>query len=187
MPIIAPGAARSSSETGARYCLHRAADVAFPFEPLDDGQVIELGNTIIRVLHTPGHTPESVCLVVSDLRRGPDPWFVCTGDTLFVGAVGRPDLPGHERENAAAAVSQPARRSCSRSPTTSRSIPAHFAGSACGAGMSGKPSSTIAFEKRWNPLLARPRPSSSKTSAATAPPKPADMDEILRFNQGRGA
>lgn len=87
--------------TGAKYCLHRSANVAFAFEPLDDNQVIELGNTVIRVLHTPGHTAESVSLVVSDLRRGPEPWSACTGDTLFVGAVGRPDLPGHERENAA--------------------------------------------------------------------------------------
>src|SRR4029078_587108 len=87
--------------TGARYCLHRSADVAFPFEPLDDQQVLHLGNTTGRVLHTPGHTPESICLLVSDLRRGPAPWFVCTGDTLFSGAVRRPDLPGRERENAA--------------------------------------------------------------------------------------
>jgi len=87
---------------GAAYCLHRSADVSFPFEPLEDGQELELGNTRIRVLHTPGHTPESVCLVVTDLRRGPEPWFVLTGDTLFVGAVGRPDLPGQARANAGA-------------------------------------------------------------------------------------
>jgi glyoxylase-like metal-dependent hydrolase (beta-lactamase superfamily II) len=86
---------------GAEYCLHRSAEVSFPFTPLEEGQKLELGNTILRILHTPGHTPESLCLLVSDLRRGPDPWFVCTGDTLFVGAVGRPDLPGHERQNSA--------------------------------------------------------------------------------------
>ena len=86
---------------GAVYCLHEAADVALRFEPLRDRQEVELGNTRIRVLHTPGHTPESICLVVSDLRRGTDPWFVLTGDTLFVGAVGRPDLPGRAQENAA--------------------------------------------------------------------------------------
>src|SRR5207302_74706 len=86
---------------GARYCLHESARVALSFEPLRDEQEIELGNTRIKVLHTPGHTPESVCLVATDLRRGADPWFVLTGDTLFVGAVGRPDLPGQARENAA--------------------------------------------------------------------------------------
>ena len=71
--------------------------------PLRDQDEIELGNTRLKVLHTPGHSPESVCLVVTDRRRGPDPWFVLTGDTLFVGAVGRPDLPGRARENAATA------------------------------------------------------------------------------------
>ena len=83
-----------AKKAGAAYCLHESADVSLPFTPLRDGQEIELGNTRVKVLHTPGHTPESVCLVVTDLRRSIDPWFVLTGDTLFVGAVGRPDLPG---------------------------------------------------------------------------------------------
>ena len=91
-----------AEKTGASYCLHRSADVAFPFTPLDDEEEIELGNTRLRVLHTPGHTPEGISLVVTDLRRGLEPWFVLTVDTLFVGAVGRPDLPGRARENAAA-------------------------------------------------------------------------------------
>src|SRR5205823_78197 len=87
-----------ASRVGARYCLHESAQVALPFEPLRDEEEIELGNTRIKVLHTPGHTPESVCLVATDLRRGADPWFVLTGDTLFVGAVGRPDRPGQAPE-----------------------------------------------------------------------------------------
>lgn len=86
-----------AQKVGAAYCLHESADVAFSFEALHDGQEIELGNTRVKVLHTPGHTPESICIVVSDLRRGPEPWFVLTGDTLFVGAMGRPDLPGRVR------------------------------------------------------------------------------------------
>ena len=90
-----------AARTGAAYALHRAADVQFSCERLEDEPVVALGNTTVRVLHTPGHTPESIALVVSDLRRGPEPWFVCTGDTLFVGGVGRPDLPGHGRDNAA--------------------------------------------------------------------------------------
>ena len=72
-----------------------------PVHRITDGDEIELGNTRVKVLHTPGHSPESVCLVVTDLKRGSEPWFVLTGDTLFVGAVGRPDLPGRARENAA--------------------------------------------------------------------------------------
>ncbi len=173
-----------AARVGARYCLHRSADVAFSFEPLDDGRVIELGNTVVRVLHTPGHTSESISLLVSDLRRGPDPWFVCTGDTLFVGAVGRPDLPGHERENAAE-LHRSVRDKLLSLPDGIEVYPAHFAGSACGAGMSGKPSSTIAFEKRWNPLLQLERDAFLDEVGANVPPKPADMEAILHFNQGR--
>jgi hydroxyacylglutathione hydrolase len=91
-----------AARTGADYCLHESADVAFPFTPLADGQELVCGNVVIRVLHTPGHTPESLCLVVTDKTRGPDPWFVLTGDTLFVGTVGRPDLPGTAEASARA-------------------------------------------------------------------------------------
>lgn len=174
------------ARTGARYGLHRSADVAFDFEPLDDGQTIELGNTIVRVLHTPGHTPESISLVVSDLRRGPEPWFVCTGDTLFVGAVGRPDLPGHERESAAA-LHHSVRDRLLALPDDVEIYPAHFAGSACGAGMSGKPSSTVAFERRWNLLLGLGEADFVDQVGGAAMARPAGMDATLRFNRGRGA
>lgn len=172
-----------AGRVGAPYHLHESADVAVPFTGLVDDQVLELGNTRIRVLHTPGHTPESVSLVVTDLRRGSDPWFVLTGDTLFVGAVGRPDLPGRARENAAT-LYESIHEKLLTLPEQIEVFPAHFAGSACGAGISGKPSSTIAFEKRWNPLLC-----CSKDEFVAAlldvPPKPAEMEGILRFNQGR--
>ncbi|MBN8736629.1 MAG: MBL fold metallo-hydrolase [Xanthomonadales bacterium] len=170
-------------KVGAPYCLHHSADVAMPFEPLHDGQELELGNTRVRVLHTPGHTPESICLVVSDLRRGPDPWFVLTGDTLFVGAVGRPDLPGRARENAGE-LHDSIHRQLLGLPDDIEIFPGHFAGSACGAGMSGKPSSTLAFEKRWNPWLAKAR-AEFVEALAEVPPKPPGMEHILRANQGR--
>jgi hydroxyacylglutathione hydrolase len=178
---------RALSElTGARYCLHRSADVAFPFQPLDDGQEIELGNTRLRVLHTPGHTPESICLVGTDLRRGPEPWFVLTGDTLFVGAVGRPDLPGRTRESAAELYGSIHGKLLTL-PDRLEVLPAHFAGSACGAGLSGKPSSTLAFEKRWNEALSLPEERFVARIAEGIPPAPAGMEAILRFNQGRAA
>jgi glyoxylase-like metal-dependent hydrolase (beta-lactamase superfamily II) len=175
-----------AARTAARYCLHRSAPVAFDFTPLDDGQRIEVGNTIVEVLHTPGHTPESISLVVSDLRRGPAPWFVCTGDTLFVGAVGRPDLPGEERANSAR-LHRSVHEKLLALPGDLEVYPAHFGGSACGAGLSGKPSSTIAFERRWNPLLALDQPAFVDAVAGAAAAKPGDMDAIVRFNQGRAA
>lgn len=170
-------------KAGAPYCLHESADVALPFEPLRDGQELELGNTRVRVLHTPGHTPESISLVVTDLRRGADPWFVLTGDTLLVGAVGRPDLPGRARDSAGELYDSIHRKLLTL-PDDVELYPGHFSGSLCGAGMSGKPSSTIAFEKRWNPLLSKPR-AEFVDALADVPPKPAAMEQILRLNQGR--
>ena len=170
-------------KTGAAYCLHESADVALEFSPLRDGEEIELGNTRVRVLHTPGHTPESICLVVTDRRRGTDPWFVLTGDTLFVGAVGRPDLPGHARENAGT-LYESIHQKLLTLPGDLEVFPGHFAGSVCGAGMSGKPSSTIAFEKRWNPLLSCARDEFVE-ALALVPPKPAEMERMLRANEGR--
>ena len=173
-----------AARTGAAYGLHESADVAFPFTPLADGQELVCGNVTTRVLHTPGHTPESLSLVVTDRTRGPEPWFVLTGDTLFVGTVGRPDLPG--------AMEQSARdlyRSLQRLlalPDHTEIYPTHFSGSACGKGMSGKPMSTVAFEKRFNPALAIAS-EDAFVAALTAelPPKPAGMEAMLRQNQGR--
>jgi glyoxylase-like metal-dependent hydrolase (beta-lactamase superfamily II) len=172
-----------AKKMGAAYCLHESADVSIPFEPLRNGQEIEIGNTRIEVRHTPGHTPESMCLVVKDLRRTPEPWFVLTGDTLFVGAVGRPDLPGRARENAGL-LYESIHASILTLPDELEVYPGHFSGSACGAGMSGKPSSSIGFEKRWNPMLRLSREAFVE-ALVDVPPKPAEMGRILRFNQGR--
>ena len=174
-----------AERTGARYGLYRAAEVAFPFELLEDGQEIELGNTRAVVLHTPGHTPESACYVVTDHRRGDEPWFVLTGDTLFVGAVGRPDLPGRAAENAAQ-LYDGIHDKLLVLPDALEIYPAHFSGSVCGAGMSGKPSSTIAFEKRFNPMLSMDRDAFVE-ALSNVPDKPAEMEAIVRFNLGRGA
>jgi hydroxyacylglutathione hydrolase len=177
------GGAELAKKVAAPYCLHESADVAFGFEPLRDEQDLELGNTRIKVLHTPGHTPESICLVVTDLRRGTDPWFVLTGDTLFVGAVGRPDLPGRARENAGE-LHDSIHENLLSLPDDVEIFPGHFAGSACGAGMSGKPSSTLAFEKRWNPFLSKSR-EEFVNALADVPPKPTEMEQILQRNRGR--
>ena len=168
--------------TGADYCLFESADVRGTFTPLRDGDMLTLGNTHIKVLHTPGHSPESVCLLVTDLKRGNDPWFVLTGDTLFVGAVGRPDLPGRARQNAAE-LFETIHKKLLALPDDIEIYPGHFSGSLCGAGISGKPSSTIAFERRWNPMLSLDR-DAFIAALADVPPKPAHMEEILNANRG---
>jgi hydroxyacylglutathione hydrolase len=170
-----------AARTGARYCLHESAEVRHPFSPLCDGDEIELGNTRLRVMHTPGHTPESVCLVGVDLRRGPEPWFVLTGDTLFSGAVGRPDLPGDAAANAARLHESLGRLLAL--PDDLEVWPAHFGGSACGAGISGKPCSTIGFERRWSPALGLDR-EAFVAAAVEVPAKPAEMERLMRANRG---
>src|SRR5687768_7297644 len=176
------GGVELAQQTGADYRLHESADVTTSFVPMRDGEEIELGNTRIRVLHTPGHSPESVSLLVTDLKRGTDPWFVLTGDTLFVGAVGRPDLPGRARENAAQLYTSIHQKLLTL-PDDLEIYPAHFSGSLCGAGLSGKPSSTLAFERRWNPMLSKDR-DAFIASLADVPAKPAEMERILACNRG---
>ena len=114
----------------------------------------ELGNVRVTVLHTPGHTPDSISLLVTDRTRAPEPWFVLTGDTLFSGGVGRPDLLGEGAEDAQAEqLYDSLHGKLLRLPDHIEVFPAHFGGAACGKGLSGKPGSTIGFERRFNPAL----------------------------------
>jgi hydroxyacylglutathione hydrolase len=170
---------------GAPYCLHEAAwrAVRFDFEPLRDGQVLDVGNVKVTVLHTPGHTPESICLNVSDHRRGEQPWFVITGDTLFVGAVGRPDLLGNEREMAGQLFDSLHGKLLGLQEAV-EIFPGHQAGSACGAGLSGKPSSTIGFEKRFNPVLSLSRGEFIAQLVRDLLPRSPGMEEIVAVNAG---
>ncbi len=96
---------------------------------LHDGEVIEAGNTLVKVLHTPGHTLDSACLLVTDKRRGEEPWFVIAGDTLFVGSIGRPDLAGRETEMAGMLYDSLQRKLLSL-PDDIEIFPGHQAGSA---------------------------------------------------------
>ncbi|MHB1563123.1 MAG: MBL fold metallo-hydrolase [Leptospirillum sp.] len=178
------GGRRLAERTGAEFCLHeRAGDsVRSPFRSLKDGEILETGNVLTKVLHTPGHTPDSICLLVSDLRRGMDPWFVLTGDTLFVGSVGRPDLGGEPAE-LAGQIFESLHGKILSLPDEVEVYPGHTSGSVCGAGISGKPSSTVGFEKRFNPFLAIKDPEAF-ISALTAdiPAKPQEFERIVAAN-----
>ncbi|MDQ2734466.1 MAG: MBL fold metallo-hydrolase [Pseudomonadota bacterium] len=179
------GGRELARRAGSAYCLHESNRdrVGFDFMPLSHGQRLDAGNVVVDVVHTPGHTLDSICLLVRDLRRGDEPWFVITGDTLFVGAVGRPDLAGRERAMAATLYdSLHARLLCL--PDEIEIFPGHQAGSACGVGLSGKPSSTLGFERRWNASLSLDRDTFIAQLAAETSAPPADMENILRVNLG---
>jgi len=180
------GGRKLAELSGAAYCLHasNAGRVNYPFEPLMDKQRIEVGNVLVDVVHAPGHTPDSICLVVTDKRRTEAPWFVLTGDTLFVGSAGRPDLAGKETEMAAQLFDTLQQRLLTL-PAEVELYPGHTSGSACGAGMSGKPMSTLGFEKRSNPLLSMSRDEFVAALTETIPPRPAEMDRMVAFNLGR--
>jgi hydroxyacylglutathione hydrolase len=171
-----------AARTGAVVCLHEAADVRFPHVGLRDGEVVRLGSLELRVLHTPGHTPESMALVVTDTARGAEPWFVLTGDTLFVGDVGRPDFGG---ETAAASLHRSLFEVLLPLGDAVEVYPAHGAGSACGRTMSAKLGSTIGFERRFNPALRHVEPGAFVRALLEGlPPRPANMEQVIARNKG---
>jgi len=171
-----------AERTGALLCLHAAADIRFPHTALEEGQRLTFGSVELRVLHTPGHTPESMCLVVTDTARGPEPWFALTGDTLFVGDVGRPDFGG---ETAAADLHRSLFERVLRLDNAVEVYPAHGAGSACGRAMSGKVGSTIGFERRFNVALRHAeREAFVRALMEGLPPRPPTMDRIIAKNRG---
>ena len=136
-----------ASRVGAEYLLH-ASVATDQTKGVVGGEQIVMGNVVIEVVHTPGHTPEHICLMVSDRTRGVEPWMVLTGHTLMVGDMGRTELASQADEGA---------RMLYESAQRLRDLPDHvevwpgaFAGSVCGRALSGKPSSTIGFERRFN-------------------------------------
>ncbi len=167
--------------TSAPLYLGPGANVRFTHLPLADGQVLEVGNRRIRVLHTPGHTDEHVCLLV-------DEWFVLTGDTLFVGDVGRVDLaldtpPAEEIRGRALQLHRSLQRLLAL-PDWTEVYPGHYAGSVCGRGMDGKPISTIGRERRANPALQLSAERFVTVQTQNLPPLPADFQAIKRRNLG---
>jgi hydroxyacylglutathione hydrolase len=143
-----------AQRTGADIYLYESAGVEFPHQPLQDGQILKLGNLNLRVEHTPGHTPESITLLVSDTTRSQQPWLALTGDTLFVGDAGRPDLVGVEAaRDLAAQLHESLFQKLAPMNDGLMIYPGHGAGSLCGKSIGSMRSTTLGYEKSTNPAL----------------------------------
>jgi hydroxyacylglutathione hydrolase len=142
------GGRRLAEISGAEYVLHESAETQYPFRVVREGEVLDLGNVKIEVLHTPGHTPEHISLLVTDKTRGPEPWFLLTGHTVMVGDVGRTEL-ATQPEIGARQLFVTIQR-LKRFPDYLEILPGAYAGSVCGRALSGKAISTIGFERRFN-------------------------------------
>jgi hydroxyacylglutathione hydrolase len=177
------GHGRLALELGIPVSVHPAAEPRFPFEPLEDGAEVELGDVRLRVLHTPGHRPEHCAFAVIDASRAPEPWLVLTGDSLFVGDVARPDLAIDAREGAEGLFHS--LRALTELGDGVEVYPGHVSGSLCGAGMSSKASSTIGFERRFNRLVAVDDLAEFVADATGgSAPKPANSERIVELNRG---
>ena len=137
---------------GAEYVVHAGIETNYSFRGVEEGEVLHMGNTEVEVLHTPGHTPEHISLVVTDHARADEPWLVLTGHTLMVSDMGRTEL-ATSAEEGARALFQSAQK-LRKLPDHLGVFPGAFSGSVCGRGLSGNPSSTIGFERRHNRAFA---------------------------------
>ena len=177
------GHGRLALEHGIPVSIHPAAEAEYPHDSIADGDEVALGQVVVRCLHTPGHRPEHCCFVVTDGSRGPEPWLVLTGDSLFVGDAARPDLAVEAREGAEGLF-----HSLHRLLELGDSVevyPGHVAGSLCGKAMSSKASTTVGFERRFNPAYATGDLTAFITaSASTSAPRPPNMERIVELNRG---
>jgi glyoxylase-like metal-dependent hydrolase (beta-lactamase superfamily II) len=168
---------------GADYVLFADAPVSFPFRGVRDGDVLELGNVFITVMHTPGHTPEHISLLVTDRTRADEPWFVLTGHTLMVGDLGRTEL-ATSAEAGARDLFRTAQR-LKALPDHLEVLPGAYSGSVCGRSLSGKPASTIGFEKRHNKAFRiADEADFVRAMLADIPPPPAGAADIRAANSG---
>jgi hydroxyacylglutathione hydrolase len=159
---------------------------AYRPEDLADADVVELGNTVVRVLATPGHAPLHNSYLVSDRRRGTqEPWLAFTGDSLLVGDVGRPDLHADGDAEGLARAQYASMQRLLALPDHVLVYPSHFGGSVCGRALSGNPFSTIGFERRHNPALALTDAEAfAHALLRDVPPPPADQARIVALNSG---
>jgi hydroxyacylglutathione hydrolase len=172
------GARRLAARHGAELCMHESARVAYTRRGLADGEELELGQLRLRVMHTPGHRPELISLVVVNPPRSPEPSMVLTGDSMLVGDVGRPDFGGGDPEAQYVSIG----RLLELADWVSV-FPGHFEGP-CGKGMCGRPSTTIGFERRFSPLLHLPQAEFVAALTTGIPPRPLNMTAIEATNRG---
>jgi glyoxylase-like metal-dependent hydrolase (beta-lactamase superfamily II)/rhodanese-related sulfurtransferase len=172
------GGRRLAAAHGATLCLHESARVSYPFHALSDGDELLLGQLRLRVVHTPGHRPELISLLVTNPPRSPEPSMVLTGDSLLVGDVGRPDFGGGD-----AAAQYESLSRLLRLPDWVAVFPGHFEGP-CGKGMCGRPSTTIGFERLFNPLARLDRPAFLDVLTNGVPARPLNMTAIESTNRG---
>jgi hydroxyacylglutathione hydrolase len=176
------GHGRLALEHGVPIRVHGAAEAAFAHEPLEDGTEVELGAVLLRTIHTPGHRPEHCCFAVIDRSRSDEPWLVLTGDSLFVGDAGRPDLAVEARAGAEG-LFHSLRRLVELGDGV-EVFPGHVAGSLCGAAMSSKTSTTIGYERRSNPALEGALADFLAARLGPQPPRPPNMERIVELNRG---
>lgn len=174
---------RLAEAVGAPYVLFAEAPAAAPFKGVRDGDVLELGNVVAEVLHTPGHTPEHVSLLVTDRTRASEPWFVFTGHTLMVGDLGRTELAASAEEGARTLFRSIARLKAL--PDYVEVFPGAFSGSVCGRRLSGKPTSTIGFERRYNEAFRiTDEDAFIRAMLADIPPPPEGAERLRAVNAG---
>ncbi len=173
------GARTLAAEYGAELCLHEAAPVVYPFRKLHDGEELALGQLRLRILHTPGHRPEVISILVINPPRSPEASMVLTGDSLLVGDVGRPDFGG----GSSAEAQYESITRLLRLPDWVAVFPGHFEGP-CGKGMCGRPSTTIGFERRFNPLARLERDEFVASVLQGTPARPLNMEAIYATNRG---
>lgn len=167
----------------AEYVLFANANVTFRFRRVRDGDVLELGNVSIKVLHTPGHTPEHISLVVTDHTRSDEPWFILTGHTLMVGDLGRTELATTAEDGARDLFASMQR--LKSLPDYLEVLPGAYSGSVCGRSLSGKPTSTIGFERRYNKAFRiEDEAAFLQAMLADIPPAPPQAAQVRAFNSG---
>jgi hydroxyacylglutathione hydrolase len=171
--------------TGAMAYLPAGAGVEFEHVALSDGNVVELGNTLVTALATPGHAPAHHAYAVADRRRETEePWLVFSGDSLLIGDVGRPDLHVAGDARGQARVLHASLRRLLELPDHVVLYPSHYAGSFCGRGLSGNPVSSIGFERMHNPLLGvGDAEVFADAVIADMPPAPAEQEQIVAANR----